>query len=98
MLFAWFRPWSASGHPPGPAETKCEHCGKTKPSGEHLVDFASRCEVSTDWLLGCEVVEAELLEETKVSFRDAVAGLPREAIEEIRHFIAFVREQRRREG
>ena len=33
----------------------CWEAGKTKPSGEHLVDLASRCEVSTDWLLGTGV-------------------------------------------
>ncbi len=76
----------------------CWEAGKTKPTNEHLVELASRCEVSTDWLLGREVVEEELLEETEVSFREAVAGLPREDVEEIRNFIAFVREQRRRKA
>ena len=70
--------------------------GKTSPSNEHLVELASRFEVSTDWLLGREVVEEELLEEAEGSLRDAVASLPREDIEQIRDFIAFVREQRRR--
>ncbi|MDE2933961.1 MAG: helix-turn-helix transcriptional regulator [Chloroflexota bacterium] len=76
----------------------CWEAGKTKPSNEHLVELASRCEVSTDWLLGRESVEAEVLEEAEVSFRSAVANLPREDIEEIKNFIAFVREQRRRKG
>ena len=74
----------------------CWEAGKTKPSNTHLVELASRVEVSTDWLLGREVVDEELLEETDFAFRDAVASLPREDIEEIRDFIAFVREQRRR--
>jgi len=65
---------------------------------QHLVELASRCEVSTDWLLGRESVEEEVLGEAEVSFRNAVASLPREDIEEIKNFIAFVREQRRRKG
>ncbi len=76
----------------------CWEAGKTKPSADHVVELASRCGVSTDWLLGREVVEEELLEETDVSFRQAVANLPREDIEEIRDFIEFVREQRRRKA
>ena len=76
----------------------CWEAGKTKPSNDHLVELASCLEVSTDWLLGREVVEEALLEETDVSFRNAVASLPREDVEEIRNFIAFVREQRRRKG
>ena len=74
----------------------CWEAGKNKPSGEHLVELASRCEVSTDWLLGREGVEAEVLEEAEVSFRNSVAGLPLEDLEEIQHFIDFLRQQRRR--
>ena len=74
----------------------CWEAGKNKPSGEHLLELASRCEVSTDWLLGRVVVEAEVLDEAEASFRNAVAGLPLEDLEEIQHFIDFVREQRRR--
>ena len=76
----------------------CREAGKTKPSNEHLVDLASRFEVSTDWLLGREVVVVALLEEMEVSFRDALANLTREDVEDIRDFIAFVREQRDRKG
>ena len=36
---------------------------KTQPNHEHLMELASRCEVSTDWLLGRDVVEAEVLRE-----------------------------------
>ena len=74
----------------------CWEAGKTKPSGEHLVDLASRCEVSTDWLLGRDVVEADVLEHVEASFHSAVAGLPLEDLEAIQDFIEFVREQRRR--
>ena len=74
----------------------CWEAGKTKPSGEHLVELASRCEVSTDWLLGRDVVEAEVLDEAEVSFRSSVAGLPLEDLTSIQNFIEFVREQRRR--
>ena len=74
----------------------CWEAGKTKPSAEHLVELASRCQVSTDWLLGREVVEAEILDEAEASFRNSVAGLPLEDLEEIQHFIDFVRHQRRR--
>ena len=74
----------------------CWEAGKTKPSGEHLVDLASRCEVSTDWLLGRDVVEADVLKQVEASFRSSVAGLPLEDLESIQNFIEFVREQRRR--
>ncbi len=74
----------------------CWEAGKTKPSAEHLVELASRCQVSTDWLLGRVVVETELLEEVDASFRNAVAALPPEDLREIQDFINFVREQRRR--
>ena len=70
--------------------------GRMKPSHEHLVELAYRCEVTTDWLLGRDVVEAEVLEETDASFRQAVTGLPVEDLESIREFIRFVRERRRR--
>lgn len=70
--------------------------GKMKPTPEHLVELAYRCETSTDWLLGRDVVEAELLKEADVSFRDAVQGLPMEDLESILNFIRFVREQRQR--
>ncbi len=74
----------------------CWEAGKSKPSAEHLVELASRCQVSTDWLLGREVVEAEILDEADASFRNSVAGLPLEDLEEIQRFIDYVREQRRR--
>ncbi len=58
-----------------------------KPNPEHLVDLAYRCSVSTDWLLGRDVVAAELLEEADRSCRNAVAGLPIEDLDEIHEFI-----------
>ena len=70
--------------------------GKMKPTPEHLLEVAYRCETSTDWLLGRDVVEAEILKEADVSFRNAIEGLPMEDIESIMNFIRFVREQRRR--
>ena len=74
----------------------CWEAGRMKPNHEHLLELAYRCEVSTDWILGRDVIEAELLKEAEVSFRGAVAGLPQEDLESIRNFIKFVREQRRR--
>jgi len=74
----------------------CWEAGKTKPSAEHLVELASRCQVSTDSLLGREVVEAELLDEAEASFRNSVAGLPPEDLQELQDFINFVRQERRR--
>ena len=71
--------------------------GRVKPSHDHLVALASRYGVSTDRLLGRDVVEAEVLEEAEVSFREAVAGLPAEDLESIWEFIRFVRERRRRQ-
>ena len=70
--------------------------GRIKPSHDHLVALAYRCDVTTDRLLGLDVVEAEVLEEADASFRQAIAGLPAEDLESIREFIAFVRERRRR--
>ena len=70
--------------------------GRVKPKHEHLEELAFRCEVSTAWLLGRDVVEAELVKEASVSFHDAVEGLPLEDIETIHNFIRFVRQERRR--
>ncbi len=70
--------------------------GKMKPTPEHLLELAYRCETSTDWLLGRDVVEAEILKETDASFRNAIQGLRMEDLESIMEFIRFVREQRRR--
>lgn len=69
--------------------------GKMKPTPEHLVELAQRCGTTTDWLLGRDVVEAEILKEADVSFRNAIAGLPMEDLESIMNFIQFVRQQRR---
>ena len=74
----------------------CWESGKMKPSHENLLELAYRCEVSTDWLLGRDVLEAELLKEADVSFRNAISGLPIEDVESIQEFIRFVRERRRR--
>ncbi len=40
--------------------------GKMKPTPEHLVELAYRCDTSTDWLLGRDVVQAEVLKEGTV--------------------------------
>ena len=37
--------------------------GRVKPTHEHLEELAFRCQVSTAWLLGRDVLEAELLKE-----------------------------------
>ena len=58
-----------------------------KPNADHLLELAYLFEVSTESLFGMDVVEAELLKEADVSFRDSVAGLPIEDLEEIRDFI-----------
>ena len=76
----------------------CWESGRMKPNHEHLLELAHRCEVSTDWILGRDVIEAELLKEAEVSFRGAVAGLQQEDLESIQNFIKFVREQRRRQA
>ena len=74
----------------------CWEAGRMKPTHERLVELAYQCGVTTDWLLGRDVVEAEVLKETEASFRDAVAGLPLEDLESIQDFIRFVRERRKR--
>ena len=68
----------------------CWEAGKMKPNADHLLELAYLFEVSTESLFGMDVVEAALLEEVDVSFRDAVAGLPVEDLEEIQEFIRFV--------
>ena len=70
--------------------------GRVKPTHEHLEELAFRCQVSTAWILGRDVLEAELLKEASVSFYDTVEGLPLEDIETIQNFISFVRQERRR--
>ena len=70
--------------------------GRVKPKHEHLEDLAFHCGVSTGWILGRDVVEAELLDEASVSFHDAVDGLPPEDVEAIHNFIRFIRQERRR--
>ena len=70
--------------------------GRAKPRHDHLLELAHRCEVTTDWLLGREVVEAEVLKEMDFSFRKSVEGLPMEDLESIWEFIRFVRERERR--
>ncbi len=70
--------------------------GRVKPTHEHLEELAFHCEVSTAWILGRDVLEAELLKEASVSFHDAVEGLPLEDVETIQNFINFVRQERRR--
>ena len=70
--------------------------GRVKPTHEHLEELAFRCEVSTAWLLGRDVLDSELLQEASVSFYDAVEGLPLEDVETIQNFIRFVRQERRR--
>ena len=70
--------------------------GRAKPTHEHLEELAFRCQVSTAWILGRDVLEAELLREASVSFHDAIDGLPLEDIETIQNFISFVRQERRR--
>ena len=70
--------------------------GRVKPKHEHLEELAYRCQVSTAWILGRDVLEAELLKEASVSFYDSVEGLPLEDIETIQNFINFVRQERRR--
>ena len=74
----------------------CWEAGRMKPTHERLLELAFQCQVTTDWLLGRDVVEAEVLKETEASFRDAIAGLPLEDLESIQEFIRFVRERRRR--
>ena len=60
---------------------------------DHLFDRAQPCQFDTDRLLGRNVVEAELLQEAAVSFKNAMAGLPIEDLDEIPEFIGCVRER-----
>ena len=49
--------------------------GKMKPTPEHLLELAYQCETSTDWLLGRDVVEAEILKEADVLLPQRHRGL-----------------------
>ena len=71
--------------------------GRVRPTHEHLVEIAFRCETGVRELEGREWIHSELRREAEVSFRDAVEGLPDEDIQEIGEFIRFVRSRRRGE-
>ena len=45
----------------------CWEAGRMKPNHDHLVDLAFHCAVSTDWILGRDEVESDLLKEAEVS-------------------------------
>ncbi len=74
----------------------CWEAGRAKPTHEHLVELAFHLETSVAELEGRDVVEAELLKETEVYFRDAVDGLPMEDVQSIQNYIRFVRAERRK--
>ena len=74
----------------------CWEAGRMKPNHENLVELAFHCATSVAELEGRDVVEAELLRETELYFRDAAEGLPVEDIESIRNYIRFVKGERRR--
>ena len=75
----------------------CWEAGRMKPNHENLVELAFHCATSVAEIEGRDVVEAELLRETELYFRDAVEGLPMEDIESIRNYIRFVKGERRRQ-
>ncbi len=75
----------------------CWEAGRMKPNHANLAEIAYQCATSVALLEGRDVVEAELLREAEVLFRDAVAGLPMEDIESIRNYIRFVKSERRRQ-
>ena len=74
----------------------CWEAGRMKPNHENLVELAFHCATSVAEIEGRDVVEAELLRETELYFRDAAEGLPMEDIESIRNYIRFVKGERRR--
>ena len=74
----------------------CWEAGRMKPNHENLVELSFHCATSVAELEGRDVVEAELLKETELYFRDAVSGLPLEDVESIRNYIRFVKAERRR--
>ena len=69
-----------------------------RPQRLNLVEIAFHTGTSVEQLEGRDAIEAELLREAEVSFRDALDGLPLEDIESIRNYIRFVRSERRRQG
>ncbi len=74
----------------------CWEAGRMKPNHENLVELSFHCATSVAEIEGRDVVEAELLKETELYFRDAVSGLPLEDVESIRNYIRFVKAERRR--
>lgn len=74
----------------------CWEAGRVKPNHDHMTELAFHLETSVAELEGRDVLEAELLQETEVSFRDAIEGLPMEDVESIRNYVRFVRAERRR--
>ena len=69
--------------------------GRSKPSPEYLVELADYCDVTTDWLLGRDIVEAEVLKEANISFSADIKGLPLEDLDAVRDFIDYLRQRRR---
>ena len=74
----------------------CWEAGRMKPQHHNLVEIAFHTGAGVAELEGRDVVEAELLKETELAFRDAVSGLPMEDVESIRNYIRFIRAERRR--
>ena len=54
----------------------CWEAGRMKPNHENLIELSFHCATSVAEIEGRDVVEAELLKETELYFRDAVSGLP----------------------
>ena len=74
----------------------CWEAGRMRPQHQNLVEIAYHTRTSPEELEGRDALEAELLREAELSFRDAVNGLPLEDIESIRNYIRFIRSERRR--
>ena len=74
----------------------CWEAGRMKPQRGNLMEIAFHCHTSVAELEGRDVLEAELLKEAELSFRDAVDGLPIEDVESIQSYIRFVKSERRK--
>lgn len=74
----------------------CWERGRVKPNPEHMTELAFHLETRVAELEGRDVLEAELLQEAELSFRDAIEGLPMEDVESIHNYVRYVRAERRR--
>ena len=76
----------------------CWEAGRMRPQSQNLAEIAYHTRTTVEELEGRDALEAQLLREAELDFRDAVEGLPAEDIASIRSYIRFVKAERRKGG